>query len=39
VLALSQWFGLAAVGAYLLSGVICTLLALMTNRQLEMRDQ
>ena len=39
VLALSQWFGLAAIGAYLLSGVACTLLALMTNRQLEMRDQ
>ncbi|WP_245214760.1 MFS transporter [Pararoseomonas indoligenes] len=39
VLALSNAFGVAAVGAYLLSGVACTLLALTTNRQLEMRDR
>lgn len=43
VLALSDWFGLAAIGAYLMSGVICTLLALATNRQanrqMEMRDR
>jgi len=41
VLALSQWLGLAAVSGYLLSGVVCTLLALATHRQMqmEMRDQ
>ena len=40
VLALSSWFGMAAVGGYLLSGVVCTLLALLlSNRPLEMRDR
>jgi MFS family permease len=39
VLALSRWLGLAAVGGYLLSGVVCTLLALTTNRHFELRDQ
>jgi MFS family permease len=38
VLALSEWVGLAAVGGYLLSGVVCTLLALKTNRQLDILD-
>lgn len=39
VLALSSWFGLAAVGAYLLSGAVCTVIALATNRQFETRDR
>jgi hypothetical protein len=34
-LSLSTRFGLAAVSAYLLSGVACTLLALRINRSLE----
>lgn len=38
VLALSTWFGIGAVGGYLLSGAVCTLLALTSNRQLEIRD-
>nr|WP_194443469.1 MFS transporter [Pseudoroseomonas aerophila] len=38
VLALSSWWGIGAIGGYLLSGAICTLLALTSNRQLEMRD-
>jgi MFS family permease len=39
VLALTDLFGLASVGAYLLSGAVCTLVALTTNRQLEMQDR
>lgn len=39
VLALSDWFGLASVGGYLLSGAVCTLAALTRNRQLEIRDR
>jgi MFS family permease len=38
VLAFYSRFGLWAVGAYLLSGALCTLLALTINRQLELRD-
>lgn len=38
VLGLSSWWGIGAIGGYLLSGAICTLLALTSNRQLEMRD-
>ncbi len=39
VLALSNWFGVGAVGGYLLSGAVCTLLALTSNRQLlDARD-
>ena len=38
-LALSSRFGLISAGAYLLSGAICTLLALSINRQLEIQDQ
>ena len=34
-LALSARFGVVAVSAYLLSGVICTLLALRINRRIE----
>ncbi|UPG90362.1 MFS transporter [Luteibacter aegosomaticola] len=34
-LGLSQRFGLVAVSAYLLSGVVCTLLALRINKSLE----
>lgn len=37
-LSLSQGIGLHAVGGYLLSGALCTLLALTTNRHLEIRD-
>jgi MFS family permease len=37
-LALASKFGLIASGAYLLSGAICTLLALTVNRQLELRE-
>jgi hypothetical protein len=33
-LALSARFGLMLAGAYLLSGAVCTLIALMINRQL-----
>lgn len=36
---LSSEFGLIAAGAYLLSGAVCTALALMANRQLEMKRQ
>ena len=35
VLVLSDWLGLAAVGGYLLSGAVCTLLALTVNRALD----
>ncbi|MFC3124275.1 MFS transporter [Pseudoroseomonas globiformis] len=38
VLGLSNLIGVVSVGGYLLSGVVCTLLALRLNRQLEMRD-
>lgn len=38
VLALSNWLGLISVGGYLMSGVICTLLALSSNRRLELRE-
>ena len=38
VLALCSQFGLVFVGAYLLSGAICTLGALRINKRLEMRD-
>jgi hypothetical protein len=38
-LGLSSQFGLVATGAYLLSGAICTLGALLVNKQLEIRDQ
>ena len=38
VLAFYSRFGLWAVGAYLLSGALCTLLALTVNRRLELRD-
>ena len=31
-------FGLWAVGAYLLSGAVCTLVALGINKRLELRD-
>jgi MFS family permease len=37
-LALSARFGLVAAGAYLLSGAICTLIALAVYRQLEAQD-
>ncbi|MFJ1299496.1 MFS transporter [Pseudomonadota bacterium AL_CKDN230030165-1A_HGKHYDSX7] len=37
-LGLSDRFGLAAVSVYLLSGVVCTLLALRINKLLESRD-
>jgi hypothetical protein len=37
-LGLSARFGLVAVSLYLLSGVVCTLLALRANRTLLMRD-
>jgi MFS family permease len=37
-LGLSARFGLAAVSGYLLSGVVCTLLALRINKALESRD-
>jgi MFS family permease len=36
---LSAQFGLAAVSLYLLSGALCTLLALRTNRWLAVRDE
>jgi MFS family permease len=38
-LALSDWFGLVAVGGYLLSGAVCTLGALTANRQLDIQDR
>ena len=37
-LGLSARFGLVAVSVYLLSGAICTLIALRVNRALEIRD-
>jgi len=37
-LGLSERFGLAAVSVYLLSGTVCTLLALRINKVLETRD-
>ncbi|HET8744364.1 MAG TPA: MFS transporter, partial [Ramlibacter sp.] len=37
-LALSVRFGPVAVSLYLLSGAVCTLLALRTNRMLALRD-
>jgi MFS family permease len=37
-LGLSAHFGLIAVSVYLLSGAICTLIALRVNRALEIRD-
>lgn len=37
-LALSSHFGLLSSGAYLLSGAICTLVALMVNRRIESVD-
>jgi len=36
-LLIASQFGLALVGAYLLSGAVCTLAALRVNRELEMR--
>ncbi|WP_026873934.1 MFS transporter [Inquilinus limosus] len=36
-LVIASQFGLALVGAYLLSGAICTLAALRVNKELEMR--
>jgi MFS family permease len=33
-----RWLGVGAVGGYLLSGAVCTMLALTSNRQLEIRD-
>ena len=38
-LAVSSRFGLMSSGAYLLSGAICTLVALGVNRQLEAQDR
>jgi hypothetical protein len=38
-LALSVRFGLVFAGAYLLSGAICTLLALLINRQLVAQER
>lgn len=38
-LGLSSFLGLFAVGGYLLSGAICTVVALRRGRSLEMRDQ
>jgi MFS family permease len=38
VLALTDSLGLISVGGYLLSGVVCTLAALTSNRKLELRD-
>ncbi|MGE4323048.1 MAG: MFS transporter [Sphingobium sp.] len=38
-LALSSTFGLAASGAYLLSGALCTLAALFINKELAGRDR
>ena len=37
-LSLSSRFGLFAVGGYLLSGALCTLVALTVNRRLELRE-
>jgi hypothetical protein len=37
-LGLSAHFGLGYVSVYLLSGAICTLVALRINRALEVRD-
>jgi MFS family permease len=36
---LSAKFGLIAAGAYLLSGAVCTVIALFMNHRLELRDQ
>ena len=38
-LSLSDLLGLSAVGGYLLSGAVCTLLALTANRALDMQDR
>jgi MFS family permease len=38
-LALSARFGLMSAGAYLLSGAVCTLVALAINRQLEAQER
>ena len=38
-LLLSSHFGLLSAGAYLLSGAVCTLVALTINRQIEFRNQ
>ena len=38
-LGLSAHYGLWAVTAYLLSGAVCTLVALRTNRMLQMKDK
>ena len=38
-LGLSQKYGLGAVSLYLLSGAVCTLLALRTNRLRQMREE
>lgn len=38
-LLLSSHFGLISAGAYLLSGAVCTLVALSINRQIEFRNQ
>ena len=35
---LATRFGLASSGAYLLSGAICTLIALLLSQRLELRD-
>jgi len=37
-LALSSHFGLISSGAYLLSGAVCTVIALTINRKLELQD-
>jgi hypothetical protein len=37
-LGLSSRFGLAFVSVYLLSGAICTLIALRVNKSLEVRE-
>lgn len=38
VLALSDWLGLVSVGGYLLSGAVCTLVALTTKTVVDLRD-
>jgi len=38
-LGLSSQFGLALVGAYLLSGAVCTLAALRVNKELELKGE
>ncbi len=38
-LGLSQKYGLGAVSLYLLSGAVCTLLALRTNRLRHLREE